>query len=189
MTEDLFEQYRLLQSRRRFLNRSAVGLGAAVLGSLAAGKVQASLPELPHFKPRASRVIFLFMGGAPSQIDLYDYKPGLDEKYKQPLPEDIRDGQRVTAMTDGKEKLIQPSVFKFTQQGKCGRYMSELLPHLSTVVDDLCFIKSMRTEAINHDEGKTQICTGSQIQGKPSLGAWLSYGLGSLNKNLQTLSC
>lgn len=184
MNDELFEQYRWLQNRRRFLNRSAVGLGAAVLGSLAAQRATASLPELPHFRPRASRVIFLFMGGAPSQIDLYDYKPGLEEKYKQPLPEDIRDGQRVTAMTDGKEKLIQPSIFKFTQQGKCGRYMSELLPHLSTVVDDLCFIKSMRTEAINHDEGKTQFCTGSQVQGKPSLGAWLSYGLGSLNKNL-----
>ena len=184
MNDELLEQYRWLQNRRRFLNRSAVGLGAAVLGSLAAQRATASLPELPHFRPRASRVIFLFMGGAPSQIDLYDYKPGLEEKYKQPLPEDIRDGQRVTAMTDGKEKLIQPSIFKFTQQGKCGRYMSELLPHLSTVVDDLCFIKSMRTEAINHDEGKTQFCTGSQVQGKPSLGAWLSYGLGSLNKNL-----
>lgn len=184
MNDELLEQFRWLQNRRRFLNRSAVGLGAAVLGSIAAQKAMASLPELPHFRPRASRVIFLFMGGAPSQIDLYDYKPGLEEKYKQPLPEDIRDGQRVTAMTDGKEKLIQPSIFKFAQQGKCGRYMSELLPHLSTVVDDLCFIKSMRTEAINHDEGKTQFCTGSQVQGKPSLGAWLSYGLGSLNKNL-----
>lgn len=184
MNDELLEQYRWLQNRRRFLNRSAVGLGAAVLGSLAAQRSTASLPELPHFRPRASRVIFLFMGGAPSQIDLYDYKPGLEEKYKHPLPEDIRDGQRVTAMTDGKEKLIQPSIFKFTQQGNCGRYMSELLPHLSTVVDELCFIKSMRTEAINHDEGKTQFCTGSQVQGKPSLGAWLSYGLGSLNKNL-----
>ncbi len=184
MNDELLEEYRWLQNRRRFLNRSAVGLGAAVLGSLAAQRATASLPELPHFRPRASRVIFLFMGGAPSQIDLYDYKPGLEEKYKQPLPEDIRDGQRVTAMTDGKEKLIQPSIFKFAQQGKCGKYMSELLPHLSTVVDDLCFIKSMRTEAINHDEGKTQFCTGSQVQGKPSLGAWLSYGLGSLNKNL-----
>lgn len=184
MNDELLEQYRWLENRRRFLNRSAVGLGAAVLGSLAAQRATASLPELPHFRPRVSRVIFLFMGGAPSQIDLYDYKPGLEEKYKQPLPEDIRDGQRVTAMTDGKEKLIQPSIFKFSQQGKCGRYLSELLPHLSTVVDDLCFIKSMRTEAINHDEGKTQFCTGSQVQGKPSLGAWLSYGLGSLNKNL-----
>ena len=161
-----------------------MGLGATVLGSILAQRSSAELPELPHFKPRAKHVIFLFMGGAPSQIELYDYKPGLESKYKELLPDDIRDGQRVTAMTDGSEKRIQPSIFKFAQQGQCGRYMSELLPNLSTVADDLCFIKSMRTEAINHDEGKTQMCTGSQIQGKPSLGAWLSYGLGSLNRNL-----
>ena len=184
MSDDLVEQYQWLQSRRRFLNWAGMGLGATVLSSLVAKQANATLPELPHFRPRANRVIFLFMGGAPSQIDLYDYKPGLEQKYKQPLPDEVRDGQRVTAMTEGKEHLIQPSIFKFAQQGNCGRYMSELLPHLSTVADELCFIKSMRTEAINHDEGKTQICTGSQIQGKPSLGAWLSYGLGSLNSNL-----
>lgn len=184
MTNDALEQYQQLYSRRRFLNHTRMGLGAAVLGSILAKRSAAGLPELPHFPPRAKHVIFLFMGGAPSQIDLYDHKPELQAKYKQPLPDEVRDGQRVTAMTDGQAKLIQPSIFKFAQQGKCGRYMSELLPHLSTVVDDLCFIKSMRTEAINHDEGKTQICTGSQIQGKPSLGAWLSYGLGSLNSNL-----
>ncbi len=184
MSDNHIDQYHWLQSRRRFLNHAGMGLGAAVLGSLLAKKTSAAIPELPHFKPRANRVIFLFMGGAPSQIELYDYKPGLEAKYKEPLPDSVRSGQRVTAMTEGKEHLIQPSIFKFTQQGNCGRYMSELLPHLSTVVDDLCFIKSMRTEAINHDEGKTQICTGSQIQGKPSLGAWLSYGLGSLNSNL-----
>lgn len=184
MTENLFDQYQRLQSRRRFLNHTRMGLGATVLGSILARRASAGLPELPHFPPRAKHVIFLFMGGAPSQIELYDYKPGLEAKYKELLPDEVRDGQRVTAMTDGSEKRIQPSIFKFSQQGQCGRYMSELLPHLSTVVDDLCFIKSMRTEAINHDEGKTQMCTGSQIQGKPSLGAWLSYGLGSLNSNL-----
>lgn len=184
MSDHVLDQFRLLQSRRRFLNHSGIGLGAAVLGTLFSKRVVGALPELPHFPPTAKRVIFLFMGGAPSQIDLYDYKPGLEEKFRQPLPDDIRDGQRVTAMTEGKEHLIQPSIFKFARQGKCGLFMSELLPHLSNVVDDLCFIKSMRTEAINHDEGKTQMCTGSQIQGKPSLGAWLSYGLGSLNKNL-----
>ncbi len=184
MTLSLVEQYQWAQSRRRFLNHSAMGLGAAVLGSLMARQASAEVPGLPHILPRANRVIFLFMGGAPSQIELYDYKPGLEEKYKQPLPSEVRDGQRVTAMTEGKEHLIQPSIFKFAPHGKCGIFLSELLPHLSTVVDELCFIKSMRTEAINHDEGKTQMCTGSQIQGKPSLGAWLSYGLGSLNKNL-----
>lgn len=184
MSRSLIEQYQRLQSRRRFLNHTVMGLGAAVLGSLVARHATAAEPGVPHFPARANRVIFLFMGGAPSQIELYDYKPGLEAKHKQPLPDEVRDGQRVTAMTEGKEKLIQPSIFQFARQGKCGIYMSELLPHLSTVVDELCFIKSMRTEAINHDEGKTQICTGSQIQGKPSLGAWLSYGLGSLNKNL-----
>jgi hypothetical protein len=184
MSDHLLEQYRWLQSRRQFLNRTGMGLGAAVLGSLFAQRGSAAIQGLPHFQPRASRVIYLFMGGAPSQLDLYDYKPGLEAKFKQPLPDEVRDGQRVTAMTEGKEHLIQPSIFKFSQHGKSGRYLSELLPHLSTVVDELCFIKSMRTEAINHDEGKTQMCTGSQIQGKPSLGAWLSYGLGSLNKNL-----
>ena len=184
MLENALDDYARLQSRRRFLNHARMGLGATVLGSILARRAAAGLPELPHFAPRAKHVIFLFMGGAPSQIELYDYKPGLEAKYKELLPEDVRDGQRVTAMTDGSEKRIQPSIFQFSQQGQCGRYMSELLPHLSTVVDDLCFIKSMRTEAINHDEGKTQMCTGSQIQGKPSLGAWLSYGLGSLNSNL-----
>ncbi|RPI84338.1 MAG: DUF1501 domain-containing protein, partial [Planctomycetaceae bacterium] len=184
MSLSIVEQYQWIQSRRQFLNHTRMGLGAAVLGSLIARQAAAALPGLPHFPARAKRVIFLFMGGAPSQLELYDNKPGLEEKYRQPLPESVRDGQRVTAMTEGKEHLIQPSIFQFAPQGKCGRMMSELLPNLSTVVDDLCFIKSMRTEAINHDEGKTQMCTGSQIQGKPSLGAWLSYGLGSLNRNL-----
>ncbi len=184
MSDNLYEEYRRLETRRRFLSHTGMGLGTAVLGSLIASRASGAVTGLPHFRPRAKRVIFLFMGGAPSQLELYDYKPGLEAKYKQPLPNEVRDGQRVTAMTDAKEKLIQPSIFKFSQQGNCGRYLSELLPYLSTVVDDLCFIKSMRTEAINHDEGKTQMCTGSQIQGKPSLGAWLSYGLGSLNSNL-----
>ncbi len=176
--------YESIQSRRRFLNRAGSGLGAAVLGSLVAPSASANVGGLPHFKPRAKRVIFLFMAGAPSQLDLFDYKPNLAEKFKQPLPNEVRDGQRVTAMTRGKLHLIQPSLFKFTRQGRCGIFMSELLPHLSSVVDDLCLIKSMHTDAINHDPGKTLVCTGSEIPGKPSLGAWLSYGLGSLNRDL-----
>jgi hypothetical protein len=124
------------------------------------------------------------MAGAPSQLDLFDYKPDLHKKYKKPLPSEIRAGQRVTAMTQGKSHLIAPSLFKFSRQGRNGIWMSELLPHLSTVVDDLCFIRSMHTDAINHDPGKTLISTGSEIPGKPSLGAWLSYGLGTLNKDL-----
>ncbi|MBC8351975.1 MAG: DUF1501 domain-containing protein [Planctomycetes bacterium] len=178
------EQFQTVQSRRQFLNRTSVGLGAAVLGSLAAKQSAADESSGQHFAPKAKRVIFLFMAGAPSQLDLYDYKPRLVEKFKEPLPPEVRDGQRVTAMTKNATHLVQPSMFKFSPQGKCGLHMCELLPQLSTVVDDLCLIKSMHTDAINHDPGKTLICTGSQIPGKPSLGAWLSYGLGTLNKDL-----
>lgn len=176
--------YNSLQSRRQFLNRAGVGLGAAVMGSLSAARGAASSTALPHFAPRAKRVIFLFFAGAPSQLDLYDYKPELVNKFREPLPPDVRDGQRVTAMTKGKAHLIQPTMFQFSPQGKSGLWMSELLPHLSTVADDLCLIKSMYTDAINHDPGKTLICTGSEVPGKPSLGAWLSYGLGTLNRDL-----
>ena len=178
-----FESHFSLQSRRQFLNRSGMGLGAAVLGNLMSQRASAAM-SATHFPARAKRVIFLFMAGAPSQLDLFDYKPKLHEKFKEPLPDDVRDGQRVTAMTKNATKLIQPSMFKFHPRGDSGIYMSELLPHLSTVADDLCIIKSMHTDAINHDPGKTLISTGSEIPGKPSLGAWLSYGLGSLNDNL-----
>ena len=178
------EKYISNQSRRQFLNRAGMGLGATVMSSLFPTNGNAALSTVPHFAPKAKRVIFLFMAGAPSQLDLFDYKPDLHKKFKQPLPDDVRDGQRVTAMTTNATKLIQPSMFKYAQQGKSGIYMSELLPHLSTVVDDLCLIKSMHTDAINHDPGKTLINTGSEIPGKPSMGAWLSYGLGTLNKDL-----
>lgn len=179
-----WELYNSMQHRRQFLNRSGMGLGAAVMGALFPRAGSASASAVPHFPPQAKRVIFLFMAGAPSQLDLFDYKPDLVKKFKEPLPPEVRDGQRVTAMTRGLSHPIQPSIFKFAQQGQSGLWMSELLPHLSTVVDDLCLIKSMHTDAINHDPGKTLICTGSEIPGKASLGAWLSYGLGTLNKNL-----
>lgn len=182
------QQYQASLTRRRFLNRSRMGLGAAVMGSLFSRSTEAAArpiaPITPHFAPRAKRVIFLFMAGAPSQLDLFDYKPDLHKRFKEPLPDDVRDGQRVTAMTTNATKLIQPTMFKYSRQGESGIFMSELLPHLSSVVDDMCLIKSMRTDAINHDPGKTVFNTGSEIPGKPSLGAWLSYGLGSLNKNL-----
>ena len=189
MNQPFFET---LANRRLFLNRAGMGLGAAVLGNLAANRAAASpaanvlvkRDELPHFAPRAKRVIFLFMAGAPSQLDLFDYKPGLAEKFKQQLPAEVSGGQRVTAMTRGRTQLVQPTKFKFSQQGQNGIWMSELLPHLSTVVDEICQIRSMHTDAINHDPGKTLVCTGSEIPGKPSLGAWLSYGLGSMNRNL-----
>ena len=174
-----------LQHRRQFLRGATMGLGAAALGVLAPPSPAAESTKVgPHFTPKAKRVIFLFMAGAPSQLDLFDNKPDLEKQFKKPLPKTISQGQRVTAMTKGKEQIVAPSMFKFHRQGKSGVYMSELLPHLSTVVDDLCIIKSTQTDAINHDPGKTLICTGSEIPGKASMGAWLSYGLGSMNRNL-----
>ena len=162
-------QSRHLQSRRQFFSNSAMGLGAAAFGSLVSG-ARAAGPRLgTHFQPKAKRVIFLFMAGAPSQIDLFDYKSELHKQFRQPLPKSITQGQRVTAMTLGKEQLVAPSMFKFSRQGKNGIYMSELLPHLSTVVDDLCLIKSTHTDAINHDPAKTLICSGSEIPGRASV--------------------
>lgn len=169
-------------ARRQFLRTSGMGLGATALGSLLPHNIAAQEPTTK--KPRAKNVIFLFMAGAPSQIDLFDYKPNLKKMFKEPLPDSISKGQRVTAMTKGRTKLICPSMFKFDRKGKSGIWMSELLPHLSKNADDLCIINSMHTNAINHDPAKTFVCTGSEIPGKASMGAWLSYGLGSMNKNL-----
>ncbi len=178
------DQLQSIQSRRQFLNRSGMGLGAAVMGSLVSNHQASAATSGLHFPPKAKRVIFMFMAGAPSQLDLFDYKPDLYKKFKQPLPDDVRAGQRVTAMTKNATKLIQPTKFQFHQRGECGIHMSELLPHLSSVVDDVCLIKSMHTDAINHDPAITFQQTGSQIPGRPSIGAWLSYGLGSENADL-----
>lgn len=179
------QQHNQLASRRQFLKSSGMGLGATALGSLCAAKATASQAPLgTHFPAKAKRVIFLFMAGAPSQIDLFDYKPELHKQFKKPLPASVSMGQRVTAMTRGKEQLIAPSMFKFARKGRSGTYMSELLPHLSEMVDELCIIHSTHTDAINHDPGKTLFCTGSEIPGKASMGAWLSYGLGRMNENL-----
>ncbi|TWU60657.1 hypothetical protein Poly51_09370 [Rubripirellula tenax] len=177
--------------RRQFLRSTFEGLAAAGLGTTALGSLigqqhasAAGVMNGLHHPAKAKRVIFLFMAGAPSQMDLFDYKPGLTELFKKPLPPSVSNGQRVTAMTRGKEQLIAPSMFKFNQHGDSGTYLSELLPHLATKIDEICLIKSMNTDAINHDPGKTLICTGSEIPGKASLGAWLSYGLGRMNENL-----
>ncbi|WP_231603747.1 DUF1501 domain-containing protein [Neorhodopirellula pilleata] len=177
----------MLANRRRFLTNAGMGLGTAALASLVGAANRTSIPSLPagcDFAPKAKRVIFLFMAGAPSQVDLFDYKPELEKQFKKELPASVSNGQRVTAMTKGKEQLIAPSKFKFERKGESGLWMSELLPHLSSQVDKLCFVDSMNTDAINHDPGKTSFCTGSEIPGKPSMGAWLSYGLGTLNKDL-----
>ena len=171
-------------ARRQFLKTSGMGLGTAVLGALLARNGRARDAIATAEPPRAKRVIFLFMAGAPSQIDMFDYKPHLEKRFKQPLPPSVSMGQRVTAMTKGKEQLVAPSMYRFDQQGESGIWMCELLPHLSQVADDLCIVNSFSTNAINHDPAKTFICTGSEIPGRASMGAWISYGLGSMNQDL-----
>ena len=180
---DLLREHDLLASRRSFLLNTGMGLGATALAPLVPQPAAAANFRLKG-KPRAKRVIFLFMAGAPSQVDLFDYKPDLHKLFKTELPKSVSQGQRVTAMTRGKQQLVAPTMFKFAQKGKNGVWMSELLPHLSDLADDLCLVHSFNTNAINHDPGKTSFCTGSEIPGQASMGAWLSYGLGSLNKDL-----
>jgi hypothetical protein len=177
-------------NRRHFLARCGLGLGAVALGSLL-GRDQARAaatgdpPGLPHFAPKAKRVIYLFQSGAPSQMDLFDYKPALQTKRGIELPDSVRRGQRITTMTSGQKSLpVAPSIFKFARHGRSGAWLSEVLPHTAGIVDELCLIKSMQTEAINHDPAITFVQTGSQLAGRPSMGAWVAYGLGSLNQDL-----
>jgi Protein of unknown function (DUF1501) len=181
---------RLEINRRHFFrSTSRFTLGAAAVASLNSVPILAShgLPGLPHGRPTAKRVIYLFQSGAPSQLDLFDWKPDLGRQFNKDLPKSIRMGQRLTAMTSGQKRFpVAPTKFKFKQHGQSGQWMSELLPHLSTVADDLCIVKSMTTEAINHDPAITFFQTGSQIAGRPSIGSWLSYGLGSMNEDLPT---
>lgn len=178
-----FQQFCDVQNRRQFIKNASIGLGAAVVSSMT-GPLSAAPPRGLHHAPKAKRVIFLFMAGAPSQLDLFDYKPDLEKLHGQPLPKEISRGQRVTTMTRGKEQVICASIFKFYRKGKNGIYWSELLPHISSMADDICLIKSTHTEAINHDPAKTFFCTGAEIPGKASMGAWLSYGLGTMNRDL-----
>lgn len=177
-------------SRRAFLNRFGLGLGGIALASLlqsstATASTSQGVLGGHHFAPRARRVIYLFQSGGPSQMDLFDYKPLLNEMNGQELPDSVRQGQRLTGMSVNQASLpLAGSAFRFARHGACGAWVSELLPHTARVVDDLCFIKSMYTEAINHDPAITFFNTGSQLSGRPSMGAWLSYGLGSENENL-----
>ena len=178
-----------VETRRQLLGRSAYGIGALALNALGAttGKVIGGLPGLPHFAPKAKRIIYLHMVGAPPQMDLLDYKPKMAEWYDKDLPESIRQGQRLTTMTSGQARFpIAPSVFKFAQHGKSGAWMSELIPNMAKMADDLSIIRTMNTEAINHEPAITFIQTGNQIPGKPCFGSWLSYGLGSMNQDLPT---
>lgn len=178
-------------ARRYFLKRSAGSLGAAGLASLlqSDSKVQAASQQmlgLPHFAPKAKRVIYLFMSGGPSHIDMFDYHPEMKELHGKELPAEIRMGQRLTGMTSGQSSFpcVAP-MFKFDRYGEHGTWVnSDLLPHTASIVDDITIVKSVNTEAINHDPAITYINTGSQQLGKPSMGAWLSYGLGSANQNL-----
>lgn len=185
-------QHHLNMNRRRFLSRMSLGIGSVALGSLLipdlfSGKdtEEAVLQRLPHFAPKAKRVIYLFQNGAPSQLDLFDYKPMLNERFGEDLPASIRMGQRLTGMTADQSKFpLAGSTFKFSQYGQARAWISELLPHTASVADDICFVKSMFTEAINHDPALTFFQTGAQVGNRPSMGAWLSYGLGSENMNL-----
>ena len=184
-------------TRRDFLTKTSLGLGALSLSSLidplkvwGGDKAPLNLPGgdllgRTHFPPKAKRVIYLFQSGAPSQLDLFDYKPLLNKMNGQELPDSVRGGQRVTGMTAGQSSFpLAGSLFSFQQRGNSGAWVSDLMPYTAQIVDELCFVKSMYTEAINHDPAVTFMQTGSQFAGRPSIGSWLSYGLGSDNQNL-----
>ncbi len=176
-------------SRRRFLNRFGISLGGMALADLLNPAITRAgtggVLENLHHPPRAKRVIFLFQAGAPSQMDLFDYKPLLNEKHGTELPDSVRRGQRLTGMSGSQSSLpLVGSPFPFRQHGQSGAWLSDLLPHTAQVADDLCFIKSVYTEAINHGPAVTYLQTGSQFPGRPSIGAWLSYGLGTANSDL-----
>src|SRR5260221_4813120 len=186
----------LAETRRQFFGRGAKGLGSlALLSLLAEQQTKADtakpavggLPGLPHFAPKAKRAIYLHMVGGPSQLDLYDYKPVMKDWFDKDLPESIRKGQRLTTMTSGQSRFpIAPSVFNFAQRGQSGAWVSELLPYTAKMADDMAIVRSMHTEAINHEPAITFIQTGSMIAGKPCFGAWMPYDIGTMNKDLPT---
>ncbi len=200
---DPFQEYVRNESRRQFLSRGSNAVGWAAMAALlgreglapragAAGleaSPTGSRPPGPklHFAPKAKQVIYLHMVGGPPQMDMYDYKPQMNAYFDKDLPDSIRMGQRLTTMTSGQKRFpIAPSKYKFARHGKNGMWVCELLPYTARMVDDMCFIRSMHTEAINHEPAITYMQTGNQVTGRPCLGAWLSYGLGSLNDNLPT---
>ena len=186
----------LAMTRRQFFGSSGIRLGGVAMGVSAASSLLAAdsgttnrmhpaLPGLPNFPPKATNVIYLHMNGGPAQMDLWDYKPNLSEYYDKDLPESVRKGQRITTMTSGQTRLpVAPSLFKFHQHGQCGTWVSELLPHTAKCVDDIAVVKSVHTNAINHDPACTFVMTGNEVPGKPSLGSWLAYGLGSESNDL-----
>lgn len=186
-------EHGLNQNRRKFLSKVSLGVGSLALGSLLipdlfsgrSSEEDALFEALPHFAPKAKRVIYLFQNGAPSQLETFDYKPMLNKMMGQELPESIRMGQRLTGMTSGQNSFpLVGSYYKFQQYGEARAWISDLFPHTAKVANDICIIKSMHTEAINHDPALTFFQTGAQVGNRPSMGAWLSYGLGSENNNL-----
>ena len=193
MDRDIFKNLDTI-NRRSFLTRTAMGFGGVALSTLLnpfhafSATDNENIPlGLPHFMPKVKRVIYLFQSGGPSQLETFDYKPLLEKMNGQQLPDSIRKGQRLTGMSANQSSLpLAGSQFKFSQYGKGGTYVSELLPYTSQIVDELCLVKSMHTDAINHDPAITFFQTGSQQPGRPSIGAWVSYGLGTDNDNLPT---
>ena len=181
------------QSRRTFLGRSGTGLGTAALAwllqqdGLSSGRETKSigLPELPHFAPRAKNIIYLFQNGAPTHVDLFDYKPQLASRHGQPVPDEFVAGKRFSTMTGAPQgKLLLGAVEPFRQRGESGAWVSDFLPHTASIADDLCFVKSMHTDAVNHAPAISLMLSGAQLPGRPTLGAWLSYGLGSESESL-----
>jgi len=188
-------EHELYLTRRQFFGSCGLRLGAVAMALMSgrsataadspASRVHPALAGLPHFAPKAKALIYLHMNGGPSQLDLWDYKPQLAQQFDKDLPDSVRMGQRITTMTSGQARLpVAPSMFKFQQHGACGRWVSELLPHTATCVDDLALVKTVHTNAINHDPACTFVMTGSEVPGKPSLGSWLAYGLGSESNDL-----
>lgn len=189
-------EHQLAMTRRQFFGSTGIRLGGLGLGlcslnsalaqeAIDSTRMHAPLPGLPHFAPKAQNVIYLHMNGGPAQIDLWDYKPKLEEFYDKELPDSVRNGQRITTMTSGQARFpVAPSMFKFSQHGRCGTWVSELLPHTARFVDDIALVKTVHTNAINHDPACTFVMTGSEVPGKPSFGSWLSYGLGSDSNDL-----
>ena len=184
----------LAETRRQFFARGARGIGSIALASLLKAEqthqskpAVGGLPSLPHFAPKAKRAIYLHMLGAPPQLETFDYKPGLSTWFDKDLPESIRNGQRLTTMTSGQTRFpIAPSIFKFQQYGQSGAWISDLLPYTAKMADDIAIIRSMNTEAINHEPAITFLQTGFMIAGKPCIGSWIAYGLGSMNQDLPT---
>jgi hypothetical protein len=192
-----YDQAVLTETRRQFFSRAARGLGLTALATMmgenlladviSKPQAAAGLPGLPHFAPKAKRAIYLHMVGAPPQMDLFDYKPGLKDWFDKDLPDSVRKGQRLTTMTSGQSRFpIAPSVFNFQQHGRSAAWISELLPYTAKMADDIAILRTLNTEAINHEPAITFIQTGNMIAGKPCMGAWVAYGLGSLNQDLPT---